>query len=61
MGEIECVEDGPLKGKMIKQLSQQKLVAVVSHQVNAVEDDVAVLRAELAALRQEIAELKQTR
>lgn len=61
VGEIECVEDGPLKGKMIKQLSQQKLVAVVSHQVNAVEDDVAVLRAELAALRQEIAELKQTR
>lgn len=61
VGEIECVEDGPLKGKMIKQLSQQKLVAVVSHQVNAVEDDVIALRAELAALRQEIAELKNNR
>ena len=61
VGEIECVEDGPLKGKMIKQLSQQKLVAVVSHQVNAAEDAIIALRAELAALRQEIAELKNNR
>lgn len=58
VGEIQCVEDGPLKGQMILQLSQQKLVAVVSHQVNQVEDDVVALRAELSALRQEIAELK---
>lgn len=61
VGEIECVEDGPLKGKMIKQLSQQKLVAVVSHQVNAAEDAIIALRAELDALRQEIAELKNNR
>lgn len=61
VGEIECVDDGPLKGKMIKQLSQQKLVAVVSHQVNAAEDAIIALRAELDALRQEIAELKNNR
>jgi len=59
VGEIEKQYGSLLQGEMIKQLSYQKLVAVVAAQTNDNSDDIDVLKQDLLTMRAELEQLKQ--